>query len=81
MKTIVWFKMTAKSEAERVIFNGEPSYNEIDEYFENACGGVYKWWIQNNLYSKYGHQGGSIPQNNYGSVRSGHVGSTPTPYF
>ena len=26
--------MTAKSEAEKVIFNGEPSYNEIDEYFK-----------------------------------------------
>lgn len=45
MKTTVWFQMTSKSDAEKVIFNSEPSYNEIDEYFENACGGVYKWWI------------------------------------
>jgi hypothetical protein len=45
MKTTVWFQMTAKCQAEKVIFDGEPSYNEIEEYFEEQCGGVYKWWV------------------------------------
>ena len=45
MKTIVWFMMAKGDEAEKVIFQGSPSYNEIEEYFEEKCGGVYKWWI------------------------------------
>lgn len=45
VKTIVRFKMTAISVEDKVIFNGAPCYNEIEEYFENSCGGVYQWWI------------------------------------
>ena len=45
MKTRVWFIMQKGCDAEMVIFTGVPSYNEIDEYFEEKCGGVYKWWL------------------------------------
>lgn len=45
MKTTVRFKITENGMEEKVIFNGDPSYNEIEEYFESSCGGVYKWWI------------------------------------
>ena len=45
MKTTVWFIMAKGDEPEKVIFQGSPNYNEIGEYFEEKCGGVYKWWI------------------------------------
>lgn len=44
-KTTVSFMMQKDSIEEKAIFNGSPSYDEIDDYFEEQCGGVYKWWI------------------------------------
>lgn len=45
MKTTIYFKMQKNGETEKVIFNGDPTIREITEYFENACEGVYKWWV------------------------------------
>jgi len=45
MKTTVWFIMVKGDVSEKVIFTGEPSYNEIEEYFDEKFGGVYKWWV------------------------------------
>jgi len=35
--------MQKNSITESVVFNKQVSYEEIDEYFEEKCGGVYKW--------------------------------------
>ena len=43
--TTVHFMMQEKSDEETVHFDGNPSSNYIDSYFETKCGGVYKWWI------------------------------------
>jgi hypothetical protein len=45
MKTTIYFKMQKSGETEKVIFSGDPTISEITEYFENACGGVYRWWV------------------------------------
>ncbi len=43
--TIIYFKMQKKSQPERVIFKGKPPTNkEIEDYFEEQCGGVYRYW-------------------------------------
>ena len=44
METVVYFKIQLSSEEEKVVFNGTSSYDEIEEYFEESCGGVYKWY-------------------------------------
>lgn len=41
---VIWYQMTASHEPEKIIFTHVPTEREVDEYFEDACGGVYKWW-------------------------------------
>jgi hypothetical protein len=43
VKTIVCFQMTKTSAIEEVTFTNKPSNDKVEEYFENSCGGVYKW--------------------------------------
>lgn len=45
MKTKIYFKMQKTSEIEVIYFNGDPTISEITNFFEESCGGVYKWWI------------------------------------
>ncbi len=50
METIVWFIIAKGDKEIKVIFQGKPDSKEIDEYFDNKCGGVYKWYIENNKF-------------------------------
>lgn len=43
MKTTIYFKMQIHSEEEKVTFQPRPTPDEVDEYFEKSCGGVYEW--------------------------------------
>lgn len=63
MKTTVWFMMTKGDEPEKVIFQGSLSYNEIDEFFEEKCGGVYRWWILTPYNYEITHVNLNEPQN------------------
>ena len=40
----VIFQMTKNSIAEVVVFQRMRNHREVDQYFEEECGGVYKWW-------------------------------------
>lgn len=45
-KNYIYFKMTkSQQEIDRVCFEGrvDMSNKEINQYFEESCGGVYKW--------------------------------------
>lgn len=43
--TTIYFQMTSDSEVERARFSGKnPTDKEVDLYFEEKCGGVYKWF-------------------------------------
>ena len=42
---VIRWKMQKKVNLiETVRFSEPQTDEEINEYFENACGGVYKWW-------------------------------------
>ena len=43
--TTVRFLLSENSEEQSVHFDGSPSYNYIDIYFESKYGGVHKWWV------------------------------------
>ena len=43
--TTVHFLLSENGEEQSVHFDGSPSYNYIDIYFESKYGGVHKWWI------------------------------------
>ena len=44
-ETVVYFKMQKGSQQEKVIFKGSPPTDkEIEDYFEDQCEGVYKYW-------------------------------------
>lgn len=43
MENKIQFLMQAKSTPENVIFKKEMTNQEIENYFENACGEVYEW--------------------------------------
>jgi len=45
MTTFVYYMMSEGSKTEKVRFGMKPEPYEVDEYFESACGGVYKWWF------------------------------------
>ena len=45
MKTKIFFKMMKNSEVEYVWFDSDPKISEVEEYFEESCGGVYRWWV------------------------------------
>lgn len=47
-KTIVHFRMQKNSKIETVKFIEQESDQQIDEYFEQQCGGVYTWWRRPN---------------------------------
>ena len=36
--------MTKSSEVEKINFQIYESDEEVNEYFQDKCGGVYKWW-------------------------------------
>jgi len=44
MKKVVYFLMVKDGETHEVHFNNDPTDEDIDNYFEEKCGGVYKWW-------------------------------------
>ena len=46
LKTTVLFLMSSKEgePLHRVSFSGNPADKEINNYFEEQCGGVYRWW-------------------------------------
>jgi hypothetical protein len=40
----IWFQMTPSSEFEKVVYSKHiPTREEVNEYFEQSCGGVYGW--------------------------------------
>ena len=41
---VIWYQMTASHESERVVFAHIPTEREVNDYFMESCGGVYKWW-------------------------------------
>lgn len=41
---IVFQMQISELKFEKVFFNSKQTDEEIDEYFEDSCGGVYKWW-------------------------------------
>ncbi len=64
----ILFQMTKSSTIDKVIFQENQKDEEIQEYFENACGGVYKWWreVKTNenteLKRKYFEQYDKLPE-------------------
>lgn len=44
-KTVILFKISKEDDYEKAVFKTErkPNANEIQNYFEVACGGVFEW--------------------------------------
>lgn len=45
MKKTVYFQMGKDDEIHKVNFNNDITNEDINDYFEEKCGGVYKWWF------------------------------------
>jgi hypothetical protein len=46
-KTIIEFQMEQNGQIHEVHFsNRTPTKEEVEQYFEDSCGGVYKWWYK-----------------------------------
>lgn len=43
MKTLIYYKISKSDKTQKVVFDRQVKDSEVFDYFENACGGVYRW--------------------------------------